>query len=203
MSHCWTSALDHHLDHRFIIFKNVKHRTRLRRIHVWGNIIDVAQFKMFVLNWSLNLVLGLFSWWCVMRQVSLYILFGFLELVGRRMQHFKNQIQRSRAAIPSIREPASGEIISASVELWETEVCFLHIQLMGRNVWVPNMHKILPWGWLWVFKTSCRVRVLKQSWSALLCCMYYPHDNIVCIHMCDECLKSIDSGVCHRLWSIS
>ena len=31
---------------------------------------------------------------------------------------------------------------------------------------------------------------------------YYPHDNIVCIHMYDEYMKSIDSGVCHRLWSI-
>ena len=31
---------------------------------------------------------------------------------------------------------------------------------------------------------------------------YYPHDNTVCIHMCDEYMKSIDSGVCHKLWSI-
>ena len=31
---------------------------------------------------------------------------------------------------------------------------------------------------------------------------YYPHYNIVCIHMYDECKKSSDSGVCHRLWSI-
>ena len=31
MSHCRTSALDDHLDHRFIIFENVKHRTGLRR----------------------------------------------------------------------------------------------------------------------------------------------------------------------------
>ena len=31
---------------------------------------------------------------------------------------------------------------------------------------------------------------------------YYPHDNIVCIHMYDDFLKSIDSGVCHRPWSI-
>ena len=30
----------------------------------------------------------------------------------------------------------------------------------------------------------------------------YPHDNIVCIHLCDEYMKSIDSGVCHRPWSI-
>ena len=31
---------------------------------------------------------------------------------------------------------------------------------------------------------------------------YFPHDNIVCIHSCDEYMKSIDSGVCHRPWSI-
>ena len=31
----------------------------------------------------------------------------------------------------------------------------------------------------------------------------YPHNNIVCILMYDECKKSIDSGVCHKLWSIS
>ena len=29
----------------------------------------------------------------------------------------------------------------------------------------------------------------------------YPHDNIVCIHSCDEYMKSIDSGVCHKLES--
>ena len=42
--------------------------------------------------------------------------------------------QRSRAEIPSMRKPASREIISASVELCETEVRFLHIQLIGTNV---------------------------------------------------------------------
>ena len=31
----------------------------------------------------------------------------------------------------SMRRPASREIISDSVELCETEVCFLHIQLLG------------------------------------------------------------------------
>ena len=32
---------------------------------------------------------------------------------------------------------------------------------------------------------------------------YYPLNNVVCIHMYDECEKSIDSGVCHRPWTIS
>ena len=38
--------------------------------------------------------------------------------------------QRSRAGNPSIRNPASNDMISDSVELWDTDVCFLHIQLM-------------------------------------------------------------------------
>ena len=48
------------------------------------------------------------------------------------------EFQRSKAGIPSIRRPASIEIITASVELWETHVCFLHIQLIGTNVWHPK-----------------------------------------------------------------
>ena len=42
--------------------------------------------------------------------------------------------QRSRAEIPSMRKPASREMTSASEELCESEVCVLHIQLMGTNV---------------------------------------------------------------------
>ena len=40
----------------------------------------------------------------------------------------------SSAGIPSMRKPASRETSSASVELCETEVRFLHIQLIGTNV---------------------------------------------------------------------
>ena len=31
----------------------------------------------------------------------------------------------------------------------------------------------------------------------------HPHNNTVCIHMCDECKMSIDSGVCPKLWAYS
>ena len=41
---------------------------------------------------------------------------------------------KSRARIPSISKPASKEMISDYVELWDTDVCFLHIQIMGTNV---------------------------------------------------------------------
>ena len=36
-----------------------------------------------------------------------------------------------------MRKPASKEVTSDSVELCETEVWVLHIQLMGTNVRVP------------------------------------------------------------------
>ena len=48
---------------------------------------------------------------------------------------------KSRASNPSIRSPASKEVTSDSVELWDTDVCFLHIQ---TNVRLPNIHKIRP-----------------------------------------------------------
>ena len=38
--------------------------------------------------------------------------------------------QRSRASSPSMRNPVSKEMISDSADLWDTDVCFLHIQLM-------------------------------------------------------------------------
>ena len=47
--------------------------------------------------------------------------------------------QRSRTR--SMRSPASNEIISDSVEPWDTDVCFLHIQLMVTNVRLrKNLH---------------------------------------------------------------
>ena len=52
----------------------------------------------------------------------------------RKMSHISDQSHRSRAGFPSMRKHASSETISYSVELSETDVCFLHIQLMGTYV---------------------------------------------------------------------
>ena len=45
---------------------------------------------------------------------------------------------KSSAGIPSNLNPVSKEMIADSVELCETEVCFLHMQLIGTNVWLPK-----------------------------------------------------------------
>ena len=59
------------------------------------------------------------------------------------MQHFSNQIPEIKSG-NSMRRPASREILSDSVELCETDVCFLHIQLIGTNVLLPKMHNMPP-----------------------------------------------------------
>ena len=111
--------------------------------------------------------------------------------------------------IPSMRRPASKEITSDSVELRDTDVCFLHIQLIRTNVWLPKIHRILPSP----PSPSSHPRLtssrqgLQQSLSLGTipidsAAPYCPHGNIVDDHSCDECKRSNMPSVCHRLSSI-
>ena len=62
-----------------------------------------------------------------------------LPVLGYSDTCFREELRRSdpinqvRVYRPKLN-PASKEMISDSVELCETEVCFLHIQLIGTNV---------------------------------------------------------------------
>ena len=78
----------------------------------------------------------------------------------------------SRAGKPSSLNPVSSEIISDSVELWETDVCFLHIQLIGTNVWLPKMHNVPPE----VDFESSRSPAKSESWNSpnLHCLAVFP-----------------------------
>ena len=108
----------------------------------------------------------------------------------------------SRAGNPSNLNPASKEISSDSVELCETAVCFSHIQLFLEQMY--DFQKCTMFLQKWISNLQDLPR--SQSLETVPVCIvlqYYPHDNIVCIHMCDEYMKSIDSGVCLWLWSIS
>ena len=68
---------------------------------------------------------------------------------------------KSKAGIPSNLNPASKEMISDSVELCKTEVCFLHIQLIGINVWIPKTHNVPPE----VDFESSRSPAKSESWN--------------------------------------
>ena len=68
----------------------------------------------------------------------------------------------SSAGISSNLSPVSREMISDCVELWETDVCFLHIQLIGTNVWLPKMHNVPPE----VDFESSRSPAKSESWNS-------------------------------------
>ena len=73
------------------------------------------------------------------------VCFGWTLLLVERRNSITTA-QRSRASNPSIRNPASREMTSDSLQLCETEVCFLHIQLTGTNVLLrkKKKHKTPP-----------------------------------------------------------
>ena len=89
------------------------------------------------------------------------------------------------------------EMISDSVELCETEVCFLHIQLIGTNVWLPKMHNVPPD----VDFESSRSPAKSKYWNhpTLQCCAVFSHDNIVWVRVSDECTRSNGPSVCHKI----
>ena len=122
--------------------------------------------------------------------------------VLRRMQYFDNQDARERErVIPSMRRPASKEITSDSVELCDTQVCFLHIQLVGTNVRLPKIHRILPE----VDLESSRTPAKSESWTNpnRQCCAVLPTwQHCRPITLCDECKRSNEPSICHRLLSI-
>ena len=55
------------------------------------------------------------------------------------------------------------QFIHDSVELCETEVCFLHIQLTGTNVLLPKIHKALA-------EVDFESSRSPATQSAVLCC---------------------------------
>ena len=92
-----------------------------------------------------------------------------------------------------MREPASREMISASVELCETDVRFLHIQLNGTNVRLQNVYILSPF-----FQISGKIRVLQQSKFLL---RFVSHDNLACIHLCDYYVRSNAPSVVYSLFT--
>ena len=121
--------------------KDVQLRTRLEKnVCLWerGPHATIAQHLGFPFVWV----------WCVLRTVSCLAsvsrcrmswCFGILWVVPSTSM---TKSHKSSAGKPSIRKPASNDMISDSVELWDTDVCLLHIQLMVTNVRLPKMHKI-------------------------------------------------------------
>ena len=147
MSHCRASSLHNNLDHCFVVFKHIQQKFLL-----WRS--DVA----------LRDCLRLWIMWCE-EQISLELTTGrpvlsWFWVVFPRTETIRSH--KSRAGIPSNLNPTSKEMISDSIELCETEVWFLHIQLFGTNVWLPKTHNVPPE----VDFESSRSPAKSESWNS-------------------------------------
>ena len=138
MSHCGTPSIDDHLEHCFVVFKHIQQRFLMWRMHVWGNKINIVQ----IIDHSLRLFsfLNCVRCWTNFTFVHKRVSPFFMTLIRVSTIRFHT----SNAGLPSNLNLASKEMISDSVELCETEVSFLHIQLVGTNVWLPKTHNAAP-----------------------------------------------------------
>ena len=78
--------------------------------------------------------------------------------------------------------------VSCTSNLLE-QVCGFQKYIMFLQKWILNLQDLPQ-------SQSPETVPICIAWQ------YFPHDNIVCIHLYDEYTKSIDSDVCHRLQSI-
>ena len=171
MSHCGTSAFDHHLNHSFVILKDIQRSIGTRMFSAWWNVINVGQIRIGVRGVE-------FVFACLIEELPtdfcvalLHHWFCWFGLVRNEILQSPNPREWERESHPCVNLHRK-EMISASVELCETEVCFFHIQLTGTNVWPPKMHRIPPN----VDFESSRSPANSESWNNpnLHCCPVFP-----------------------------
>ena len=129
MSHYGTSAFDNHFDYRLIVLKNMQHGTSTRMHCVGWDVVNVSWNDAGALELDGVVRVGLGS----LQRVSFGALCWVVQSCSVRNEILQSPNPRDRVRIQSMREPASREITSASAELCETEVCFLHVQLIGQT----------------------------------------------------------------------
>ena len=143
----------------------------------------------------------LWGLWCLWSSLS-----GFPDRSETRETFPRTETIRShssRAGKPSNLSPVSNEIddfrFCLNCEKQQFVSCTSN--LLETNVWLPKTHNVPPE----VDFESSRSPAKSESWNSPQSALFgsITHmDKIVCIHMYDEYMKSIDSIVCHMLWSI-
>ena len=162
MSHCRTPSFNNHLDHNFVVFKHMSQSFLMRRLDFGGNTINMIQIidhSLRLLSFLKREVVNEFH---VCSLTSLPVLYHS-DSCFEELSDSINWSHKSSAGMPSNLNPASKEMISDSVELCKTEVCFLHIHPIGTNVWLPKTHNVL----LGVDFGSSKSPAKSESWNSL------------------------------------
>ena len=117
---------------------------------------------------SMSFIASILLWdlWCLFSPFTGFPVRSEIREIFPRTETIRSH--NSRAGKPSNLSPVSREMISDSVELCETQVCFWHIQLTGTNIWLPKMHHFPP-DVDFESSRSRKIGGLKQSQPALFC----------------------------------
>ena len=170
MSHCRASSLYDHLDLCFVVLKHTQLNFWTRRVDVWGN-----KFKHYPNHWSL------FEIACVCESCEVENKVHSCSWTSRPVPYDSDScFQGLKQSNPTNREREYRLIsiqcpkrwFSHSVVLCETAVCFLHIKLIGTNVWLPKTHYVPPE----VDFESSRSPAKSESWNSpsLHCLAVFP-----------------------------
>ena len=158
-----TSASDNHLNLGLIVLRDIQHGTSTRmNFDMWSMSVETT---LVYLHWMKLCMFGLVACNGSHRNPSL----GCSILFGTERNILITKSQRVRAGIPAMRKPASREIISASVELCETEPLLLaHPTYWHKRVTSENAQELL-------LMLILRLPDLQQNQSpSLHCCAVFP-----------------------------
>ena len=95
MSHFGTPVFYYHLNHGFIVLKDIQHSTGNSMCSAWWNVINVSWIEIDVRDWNLCSHV----WLSISRQVSPWpsYIFGFVGLLWYRMKYFNYQITKNKS----------------------------------------------------------------------------------------------------------
>ena len=109
-------------------------------------------------------------------------------------KHFQKQKQLDPIIPEQTNHPVSMILLSCEEQQFVSCTSNLLEQMCGSRRCIMFLQK-------WILNLQDLPQ--NQSPKTVPICIvwqFFPHDNIVCIHLCDECMKSIDSSVCHKLF---
>ena len=185
VSQCKASSLYDHLDHCFIVFKDVQQSFLTRRIHVRGNKSTLSRSSIFPRIFFRAGDVDKSPCTC-----SLWFVSPWRTATIRS--------HKSSAGFPTNNCVQGNDLLFCwTVRNWSL---FLAHSSYGTNVWLPKTQCSSRSGF-WILK----IFLQNQSLETIPICIVlqcFPHDNIVCVHLYDECKRSNDKIVGHMFWSI-
>ena len=179
------SSLYDHLDHCFIVFKDVQQSFLTRRIHVRGNKSTLSRSSIFPRIFFRAGDVDKSPCTC-----SLWFVSPWRTATIRS--------HKSSAGFPTNNCVQGNDLLFCwTVRNWSLFLahssywnkCMTSKNAVFLQKWILNPQDLLQ----------------NQSLETIPICIVlqcFPHDNIVCVHLYDECKRSNDKIVGHMFWSI-